>query len=51
LKPFSVKKITTLAALTAAAVAVHIAEGALLAPLPIPGVKLGLANAVTLLVL
>jgi len=40
-----------LALLVAMATALHVAEGMLLVPLPIPGVKLGLANIITLLTL
>jgi len=44
----SVRRLTRLALLTALALVIHLLEGQLPAPLPIPGVKLGLANVVTL---
>jgi len=47
----SVLKLTYMAALTAAALIIFIIEAQIPLPLPIPGIKLGLANAVTLLVL
>lgn len=50
-KGLSLKKALYVAMLCAAAVVLHIAEGALLAPVPVPGVKLGLSNGVTLLAL
>jgi len=45
------KKITTTAVLVAAATTLHIIESFIPVPIPIPGVKLGLANIVTLLTL
>jgi heptaprenyl diphosphate synthase len=45
------KKLTKLAMLTAASLAVHIAEARLPPIAPVPGIKLGLANAVTLFAL
>ena len=47
----NVRRIAVLALFSAMAVAIHWAEGLLPPPLPVPGVKLGLANAVTLLVM
>lgn len=44
----SVRRLTRLALLTAVALSVHLLEGLLPNPLPIPGAKLGLANVVTL---
>ena len=44
----SVKKLTYMAILTAAAVIIFIIEAQIPLPIPIPGVKLGLANAITL---
>ncbi len=44
----SVKKITATAMLLAAALTIFVAEAQLPPPVPIPGVKLGLANVVTL---
>ncbi len=49
--PFSTRRLAVLAVFAALAVAIHWAEGFLPPPLPVPGVKLGLANAVTLLVM
>ncbi len=43
-----VKKLTFMAVLLAAALTVFVAEAQLPPPVPIPGVKLGLANIVTL---
>ncbi|MCL2392748.1 MAG: Gx transporter family protein [Oscillospiraceae bacterium] len=45
------KKLTIMAALTAAALIVFIIEAQIPLPLPIPGAKLGLANAITLFAL
>ncbi len=42
------KKITTAGILTAAAIILHIVEALLPNPFPVPGVKLGLANIITL---
>lgn len=50
-RSFSSKRLTLLALLTAAALAIYLAEAAFPPPLPVPGVKLGLANVVTLIVL
>lgn len=47
----SVRRLTRLALLTALALAVHLLEGQLPNPLPIPGAKLGLANTITLFTL
>jgi len=47
----SVKKLTLMAVLTAAAVIIFIVEAQIPLPIPVPGVKLGLANAVTLFAL
>ena len=44
----SVRRLTRLALLTAAALVIHLLEAHIPAPLPVPGVKLGLANVVTL---
>ncbi len=44
----SVRRLTRLALLTALALAIHLLEGQVPNPLPIPGAKLGLANVVTL---
>jgi len=46
-----VKKLTLMAILTAAALIIFIIEAQIPLPIPIPGVKLGLANAVTLFAL
>ena len=46
-----VKKLTLMAILTAAALVIFIIEAQIPLPIPIPGVKLGLANAVTLFAL
>ena len=45
---FSVRRLTRLSLLTAAALAIYLLEGQLPPVLPIPGAKLGLANIVTL---
>lgn len=45
------KKLTTLALFTTLALIIFTVEGAIPAPVPIPGIKLGLANIITLLVL
>jgi len=47
----SVKKLTLMAVLTALALIIFIIEAQIPMPIPVPGVKLGLANAVTLFVL
>ncbi len=44
----SIRRLTRLALLTALALAIHLLEGQIPNPLPIPGAKLGLANVVTL---
>ena len=44
---FSVRRITRAALLTAIALTIFMAEAQLPAPIPIPGVKLGLANIIT----
>jgi len=46
-----VKKLTLMAILTAAALIIFIIEAQIPLPIPVPGVKLGLANAVTLFAL
>lgn len=48
---FSTRRLVYLSLLLAMATALHILEGLLPIPLPFPGVKLGLANIITLLVL
>ena len=48
---FGVRKLTIMAALTAAALIIFIIEAQIPLPFPIPGVKLGLANIVTLFAL
>lgn len=45
------RKLTTIAVLVALAIVLHLFEAFIPIPLPIPGVKLGLANIVTLLAL
>ena len=50
-KTFSVKRLTTLALLTTIALTIFVVESAIPTLVPIPGVKLGLANIVTLFVL
>ena len=45
------KKLTLMAVLTASALIIFIIEAQIPMPIPVPGVKLGLANAVTLFVL
>ena len=45
------KKLTLMAVLTAAALIIFIIEASIPLPIPVPGVKLGLANAVTLFAL
>ena len=45
------RKLVNLALLIAMGVALHVAEGMLALPLPVPGVKLGVADIVTLLAL
>ncbi|MBR6009668.1 MAG: Gx transporter family protein, partial [Clostridia bacterium] len=47
----SAKKLTQLALLTAAALIIHTLEALLPALAPVPGIKLGLANIVTLFAL
>ena len=44
---WSTKQLSLMALLTAIALAIHVAEAQIPAPVPIPGVKLGLANIVT----
>lgn len=44
---WTTKQLTLMALLTAIALAIHVAEAQIPAPVPIPGVKLGLANIVT----
>jgi len=46
---FGTRRIVFLALLVAMGTALHVVEGMLSIPMPIPGVKLGLANIVTLL--
>lgn len=46
---FGTRRVIFLALLVAMGTALHVAEGMLSIPVPIPGVKLGLANIVTLL--
>lgn len=48
---FSARRLTALALLTAAALAIYLLEASLPPPLPVPGVKLGLANVITLVLL
>lgn len=45
------KRLTTLAVFTVVALTIFVVESAIPVPVPIPGIKLGLANIVTLLVL
>ena len=47
----SIKKMTTLAMFTVIALTIFIIENAILLPIPIPGIKLGLANIITLILL
>lgn len=47
----SVKRITTLALYTTIALVIHVVESWVPVPVPVPGVKLGLANIVTLFML
>ena len=47
----STRKLTTIAVLVALAIVLHLFEALIPIPFPIPGVKLGLANIVTLLAL
>ncbi len=49
--PDSITRLTSLSLLTALSLALFAAESVLPAPVPLPGVKLGLANIVTLLAL
>lgn len=51
MRPFSVNKLTTLALFAALALAVYGVESLLPPPVPIPGIKLGLSNIITLVVL
>ena len=44
---WSTRQLSLMALLTAIALAIHVAEAQIPAPVPIPGVKLGLANIVT----
>lgn len=50
-KDFSVRRLTTLALLTTIALTIFVVESAIPTFIPIPGVKLGLANIVTLFAL
>ena len=50
-KDFSVRRLTTLALLTTIALTIFVVESAIPTFIPIPGVKLGLANIVTLFVI
>ncbi|MGI6361323.1 MAG: Gx transporter family protein [Bacillota bacterium] len=45
------RRLTTIAILTAMAIVLHLVESLFPAPLPIPGVKLGLANIITIIAL
>lgn len=47
MKRIPVKKLSQMALLTAVALALHVIEAAIPSPVPIPGVKLGLANIIT----
>ncbi len=47
----STRKLTVLALFAALALAIYSAESLLPPPIPLPGIKLGLANIITLLVL
>lgn len=47
----SIKKLTTLAMFTVIALTIFVIENAIPLPIPIPGIKLGLANIITLIVL
>ena len=49
--PLATKKLTTLSLLSAIAMALYAVESALPPIVPIPGIKLGLANIITLVVL
>ena len=49
--PIATKKLTTLSLLSAIALALYAVESALPPIVPIPGIKLGLANIITLVVL
>ena len=44
---WTTRQLSFMALLTAIALAIHVAEAQIPAPVPIPGVKLGLANIVT----
>lgn len=44
---WTTKQLSLMALLTAIALAIHVAEAQIPAPIPVPGVKLGLANIVT----
>lgn len=46
-----IRRLTTLAIFTVVALTIFVVESAIPVPVPIPGIKLGLANIVTLLVL
>jgi heptaprenyl diphosphate synthase len=48
---FTTRRMVFLSLLVALGTALHVVEGIILAPLPLPGVKLGLANIVTLFAL
>ena len=47
----SIKHLVTLALFTAMALTIFVIEAQIPVPVPIPGVKLGLANVITLVVL
>ena len=47
----NLKKLTTLAVFTVVALTIFILESAIPNPVPIPGIKLGLSNIVTLILL
>lgn len=47
----SIKKLTTLAMFNVIALTIFVVENAIPLPIPIPGIKLGLANIITLIVL
>lgn len=51
MKTFPTKKLTILALFTTLALAIYAVEHMIPAPIPIPGIKLGLANIITLLLL
>ena len=47
MKGMTTRQLSLMALLTAIALAIHVAEAQIPAPVPIPGVKLGLANIIT----